>query len=62
MAESKNLGNWGRVTPVTGSTHITQTNKNSRAGEGAHITTTVPGIPKDIFVDRIYVDKDGNVK
>ncbi len=51
-----------KVTPVTNSTHITQTSKDAYVGIGAHVTTTVPGIPKDLFVDRFYVDKNGNVK
>jgi len=51
------LGNWGKKTPVNENVHITQTNSNSRDGEGVHITTEIPGSPIKIH-DRF--DKDGN--
>lgn len=56
---SKNLGNWGHMTPVndSGSIHITQTNGNAAVGPGAHVTTQVNG---ESFRD--YFDNNGNYK
>lgn len=42
--ESKNLGDWGRMTPAGDHTHITQTNEKSHDGRGAHITTQIEGV------------------
>lgn len=56
---SKDLGNWGRMTPVndSGSIHITRTNQNARVGSGGHVTTQVGG---SSFRD--YFDSNGNYK
>jgi len=55
----KDLGDWGRMTPVndSGSIHITQTNSNAGCGEGAHVTTQTNG---ESFRD--YFDSNGNYK
>ena len=55
--KSKNLGDWGRFTPVnaSGSIHITRTNNNAFVGSGAHVTTQYGG---DSY--RTFFDSNGN--
>ncbi len=55
--DSKNLGNWGKMTPVNDSSHITQTNSNADAGLGAHVTTNIPGMPLKVHD---FFDANGN--
>ena len=53
----ENLGDWGKMTPVNPSQHITQTNGLSRDGLGVHITTEIPGTGFKVH-DRF--DSNGN--
>jgi len=54
------LGDWGKKIPTNqNNVHITQTNQNSKDGEGAHITTNIPGTKAKVH-DRY--DSKGNYK
>lgn len=41
---AKNLGDWGRLIPVTNNVHITQTNDLSQDGLAVHVTTKIAGM------------------
>ena len=57
---TEKMGDWGKKIPThLPDSHVTQTNKNARDGEGAHVTTNIPGTPLKVH-DRF--DKDGNYK
>ncbi len=51
------LGDWGKMIPVSDTTHVTQTNENSRDGRAVHVTTNIPGTSVKVH-DRF--DENGN--
>jgi hypothetical protein len=55
--KAKNLSNWGKMTEVNNTTHITQTNSNAKVGKGAHVSTCIPGTQAKV---RDYFDANGN--
>jgi len=55
--KTKDLGNWGKMTVVNNTTHLTQTNSNANVGKGAHVSTCIPGTQVKV---RDYFDANGN--
>jgi hypothetical protein len=53
----KKLGNWGGMSTINNSTHITQTNSKANFGVGAHVSTCISGTQVKI---RDYFDATGN--
>lgn len=54
---TEKMGDWGKKIPSSDNSHLTQTNENSRDGEGAHVTTNIPGTSVKVH-DRY--DAEGN--
>jgi len=57
--ETTKFDNWGKMIEVNNTTHITQTNSNAKVGEGAHVSTCIPGTQVKV---RDYFDSNGNYK
>jgi len=57
---TEKMGDWGKKIPTNlPNVHITQTNDTARDGEGAHVTTNIPGTSFKVH-DRF--DKEGDYK
>lgn len=54
---TKKLGDWGKMIPGDGQSHVTQTNRNSHEGEGGHVTIGIPGTKSKVHD---YFDGEGN--
>lgn len=54
---AEKMDDWGKKTPINDNSHISQTNSNSRDGEGTHVTTNISGTNAKVH-DRF--DSDGN--
>ena len=55
---SEKIGNWGKKIDISPDTHITQTNKNARIGQGAHVTDNCKGYGS---ATRTYIGPDGTI-